>query len=208
MATLVTVIAGLIFYILAIVNTENQDLSRTSTQQAALRVSQMDVIQMIENDFKNIGSNYDPDSSYFNHPDDAIVGFDTLANPATFTFRGQTEPLTPPVDITYSWETITTSTIHLLRDSVYVAVHPIRLTRTVDGSLAGQSSGIITRFQIGLLNSDGTDAVVPGDTRQVSISLSMASRLGASSHTGETHYRSVIRPAAMARFDYEDYIFL
>lgn len=191
------VVAGIILLIMFKLGTEAQQRSISATQQRALRVSNVGLLGFIEHDFQNIGSNY-PDFDLI--PGDAIFELDTVGTDQSFAYVGQTKLNTVPDTVRYTWSVIGQKTIDRGTVDVY------RLRRWINGQLTGESSGVVTDFGIGLLTSDGTPAAAFSDTRQILIRLSMVSSIGESSLLRETEWRSIVRPTALARLDYEDYL--
>jgi hypothetical protein len=200
-AAVVAVISGVVIYILGVVNLQSQDRSISATQVRSMRTSQMNLVQMVEFDFQNIGSNF-PD--FINEPDVAITGLDTTGSPKFFQFVGQTERWADPDTVRYEWSK--TGKVKVKREGKAEEVDAHTVTRYVNGAVAGSSAGVITRFQITLLHSDGTPAISFADARQIQVSVSMVSNLGADNMISESEWNSIIRPAALARLDYLDYI--
>ncbi len=196
------VVTGVVIYIIANLSLQSQERSVSAVQQRAVRTSEMNLVGMVESDFQNIGSNF---PSFDNDPEFAITTYDTVSAKKVFQFTGQTVRWAAPDVVRYEWEVVGSKKIKTL-DGAYTNKDVYQIKRFVNGTLAGMSTGLITRFQIRLQKSDGTPVAAVAETRQVVVGISMASSLGASSLLGETHWDTIIRPAAMARWDYEKYI--
>ncbi len=190
------VVSGVVIYILSMFNLQNQERSISATQQRATRQSEMNLIAMVEIDFQNIGSNH---PAFDNDPSAAIRMYTGSAPNGEFKFVGQTRRGMPPDTVSYKWNS--TGTKVLKRGTVNV----FRVQRFVNGKLAGESTGAITRFEIVMLEGDGTVTNVTSDARQIAIGISLVSNLGESALLGETHWESIVRPNALARLDYLKY---
>jgi len=186
-------VAGIVIFIIASVNIRVQRSAISSVQFRAGKTETVDLMSLIDRDFRNIGSNY---PNYDLPIDSAIVGLDTTGSPRYFEFRGQKEPGDPPQTIRYEWSPIGTVVV---RDTVRTAY---QVHRYVNGSLAAASSGSVTRFDIGLLSSDGTPVAAPADVRQILVRLSVVSGLGTSSTIEQTDWNTIIRPLALAKNDF------
>ena len=198
------VVTGAVIMIISRLGTQAQELSVTATQQRAIRTSEMDLVAMIDMDFQNIGSNFPEYPNYPNYyeffPDSAISRWDTVSSTREFTYRGQTKRGMPPDIVSYTWTTTGTKTIERGTVDIY------QVQRWINGQLTGSSTGAITRFSIVLLDSGGNRVATPKNARQILVSVSMVSGLGESSLLGETHWKSIVRPAALARMDYENFL--
>ena len=182
-------VAAVVILIIAAVNLRVQTGAIATVQYQAGKTNQIDLIGLIDRDFRNIGSRY---PNYVLDPATAIVSF-TDATPGSITFWGQTVANAPPDSITYAW----TKTGTVLIDSAYVDAYTI--TRTVNGEPRGESAGSVTEFDIDLLDSDGNAAGVLSDTRQIRIDLKLTSSLGSSDFVETNDWQTVIRPTALAR---------
>lgn len=186
-------VAGVVLFIIASVNIRVQQSAISSVQYRAGKTETMDLMSLMDRDFRNIGSNY----PNFDLPiDSAITGLDTTASPKFFEFRGQKEPGLAPQTIRYEWSEIGTVVV---RDTVRTAY---QVKRYVDGALSASSGGKVTRFDIGLLTSDGMPIASPADARQIAVKLSLVSGLGKSSAIEQTDWNTIIRPIALAKDDF------
>jgi hypothetical protein len=190
------VVAGVIILIIGRMTLQGQERSVNATQQRAIRTSESNLVGMVEFDLQNIGSNH---PAYELPPDSAITEFDTLGTDRAFSYIGQTQRGMPPDIVRYTWTVSGTKTIKRGTVDLY------DVKRWINGQLTGTSSGAVTRFSIGMLDSGGAPAT-RADARQIQIGVSMVSGLGESSMLGETHWDSIVRPTALARLDYEKYL--
>jgi hypothetical protein len=180
-------VAFVILMIIMTVNLRVQQTAIATTQYQASKISQADLVEMMDRDFRNIGSSY---PNYALDPTTAIIAFDSTG---VFSFWAQTERGMPPATVQYDWAE--SGTVRL--DSGYVPAYSI--SRTVDGNPAGGSSGSVTNFGLRLLDSNGNPVAVLSDTRQIDVDLSIVSSLGSSSLVETNDWRTVIRPAALAQ---------
>ncbi|MGA7303731.1 MAG: hypothetical protein WBW88_02605 [Rhodothermales bacterium] len=181
------VVAGTVIFIIAAVNLRVQRGAVATTQYQASKTNEVDLVGLIDRDFRNIGSSY-PNFSL--DPNAAIIAFDSSG---TFAFWGQTKRGFAPDSIRYSWSQTGT----VLVDSAYVPAYSI--SRTVNGVPAGGSAGSVTSFSLRLLDNDGNGIAALSDTRQIEVNLSIVSSLGANAYTGTNDWQTVIRPTALAR---------
>lgn len=181
------VVAFVILMIIMTVNLRVQQTAIATTQYQASKISQADLVEMMDRDFRNIGSSF---PNYTLDPTTAIIAFDSTG---VFSFWAQTERGMPPATIRYEW--VQSGTVRV--DTGYVPAFAV--SRTVDGNPAGGSSGSVTNFGLRLLDTDGNPATVLSDTRQIDVDLSIVSSLGSSSLVETNDWRTVIRPAALAR---------
>ena len=198
-ATLVgAVVAGVITYMIWVFTIQNQERSVAATQHRAVRTSEHDLWRMVERDFTNIGSNH---PFYENDPTTAIRVFNITGAAGEFVFVGQTERGMPPDTVRYVWTVNGTKT---LKEGE--TVETLLVERFVNGSIAGYSSGAVTRFEVTMLDNEGLETLDKSAARQIEVGLSMFSTLGENQLIGLSHWDSIIRPTALARLDYENFI--
>jgi len=181
-------VAGIVIFIVAAVNLRVQRGSIAAAQYQASKTSEVDLVGMLDRDFRNIGSDY---PNYGLDPATAIIKFDSTGG--VFAFWGQTQRGMPPDSIRYHW--VQSGTV--LVDSAYVPAYSVE--RTINGSPAGGSAGSVTDFHIRLLDNEGNPTGVLSDTRQIEVSVSIVSSLGANEYVGTNDWQTVIRPTALAR---------
>lgn len=185
---LALVVAGVVIFIIAAVTLRVQRGSIATTQYQAAKTNQIDLVGLMDRDFRNIGSSY---PNYVLDPENAIIAFDS-AN-GVFAFWAQTAPGSPPDSIRYEWTESGTVRV----DTGYVTAYAVE--RKVNGVFSGGSAGAVTRFDLRLLNDDGTPTGVLADTRQLEVNLSIISSLGSSEFVETNDWQTVIRPTALAR---------
>ena len=192
-AGLVAAAVGLIVLIIvASPNFRGQPASVQATQFMTAKQSALDFSTLMEQDFRNMGSNY---PAYPRAPDSVITAYDTLSTPATFEFLGQTGRGLPPVTIRYEWEVEGTVS---LRDTT---VNYYQVRRFVDGQLAGMSTGAVTRFSVRLRTGDGGAVMMASETRQIEVSMRVVSSLGSGRIVEWVRLNEVIHPQALSRYD-------
>ena len=136
------VITGFIILIIGAVSFRGQSASIDSTQYYAQKRMLLDLVQMAERDFSNIGSGS-------TSPGTAVISFDTTGALKHFAFRARPDSiavpnfiLTAPSTIRYEWEEAGTVALTSGDTQAYT------VRRLVDGNLAGRSTGYITSFNI------------------------------------------------------------
>lgn len=184
------VVAGVVILIIASVSIRVQRTSIAATQYSASKVSQTDLVGLMDRDFRNIGATY---PNYVLNPDNAILAFSSDTSGGVFAFWGQTERGMPPDSIRYEWTQ--TGTVRI--DTTYVPAYAV--SRYVNGNLRGSSAGAVTWLDIQLLNADGNPAGVLPDTRQIEVNVRIVSSLGSNDLVETNNWETVIRPAALAR---------
>lgn len=191
------VIASFVALTLFAVQLRTQETSIDSTQYRAAKKSAVDVVRMIEHDFKNLGAQH-PGSGAPLHtlPGGASFGIasvpDTTGSPHTFQFYAIPQRGQPPRVIRYEWEADGTVTLSdgTTRDTY-------RFTRTVDGTVDGQSTGTLTQLSFNLLEDAGNAITNVGNTRQIFVELRAVSPLGKGATIEETRWTGTFRPLAL-----------
>lgn len=194
-----TVIAGVLALLLFNIQAQSQQTAIDSTQYRVAKTSVMDLIQMVEQDLKNLGSQH-PSSSTSTAvhplPGGATFGIlgapDTTSSPRTFQFYAQATRGAAPSLVRYEWGEDGTVTL-----SNGTTKPTYRVRRYVDGTLDGQSFDTVTRFRIWLLETDGNAITNIGETRQVFAEIRSVSPLGKGDTIEETRWSSVFRPLAL-----------
>ena len=191
------VLASFVALTLFAVQLRTQETSVDSTQYRAAKKSAVDVVRMIEHDFKNLGSQH-PGSGVPLHtlPGGAAFGIasipDTTGSPRTFQFYSIPQRGQPPRVIRYEWETDGTVT---LRDGTTRDTY--RFTRTVDGTVDGRSAGTLTQLSFNLLEDAGNAITNVSNTRQIFVELRAISPLGKGTTIEETRWTGTFRPPAL-----------
>jgi hypothetical protein len=181
------VVAGVVLFIIASVNLRVQRGSVATTQYQAAKINQVDLVGLIDRDFRNIGASY---PNYTLAPEDAIIAYDSAGG--YFSFWAQTEPGMPPDSVRYEWSPSGTVKI----DTAYVTAYSLQ--RKVNGTLTGGSAGAVTRFDLDFLDATG-NPTAPINAQQIEVNLSIISSLGSSDFVETNDWQTVIRPTALAR---------
>ena len=192
------VLASFVALTLFAVQLRTQETSVDSTQYRAAKKSAVDVVRMIEHDFKNLGSQHpaSPTSGLHALPGGATFGIasapDTTGSPRSFQFYAPSQRGQAPRVIRYEWETDGSVTLSdgTTRDTY-------RFTRTVDGTVDGRSTGTLTQLSFNLLEGAGNAITNVGNTRQIFVELRAISPLGKGSTIEETRWTGTYRPLAL-----------
>ena len=192
-----TIIAGVILLILAVVAWSGQHHSVSSEQYSAAKQGVLDLVQVFEEDFSNMGAgrtnvtlkNPAGYGAFF-----SASSFNVTAAPFSVRFYAWTDRSTsidPEVDYTnnveYRWDATGTTQIYDPPTNTYVTVHTYTIERFVNGTANGSSIDTITDVSISLYNSSGTeltpaaindDASLLNQVYAVQISIRAVSPLG------------------------------
>lgn len=188
------VITGFVILILGTVSFRGQSASIDSTQYFAQKRMLLDLVQMVERDFSNIGSGGTA-------PGTAVISFDTLGTVKNFTFRARPDSiavpnfiLTAPSTIRYEWQQAGTVALRTGNVTTYT------LRRLVDGNLAGSSTGYITSFDIDFFAPGGTPVAATVDSmRVVRLDVAAVSPLGRGNNIEQSRWTKVFRPVNLTR---------
>jgi hypothetical protein len=188
------VITGFIIFIIAAVSFRGQSASIDSTQYFAQKRMLLDLVQMAERDFGNIGSGGTA-------PGTAVISFDTTGPVKHFAFRARPDSiavpdyiLTPPSTIRYQWQEVGT----LALNSGDVPAYTVE--RLVDGTVAGRSSGYITSFDIDFFAAGGTPVAATVDSmRVIRLDVTAVSPLGRGNNIEQSRWTKVFRPVNLTR---------
>jgi hypothetical protein len=184
------VVTSVVILIIANVSIRVQGSSIATTQYRASKVNQIDLVGLMDRDFRNIGATY---PNYVLDPASAIIMFSGDSTGGVFAFWTQTERGMPPDSVRYEWAQ--TGTVRI--DTAYVPAYSV--TRQVNGDATGGSAGAVTTFDLRLLNADGNPTGVLSDTRQIEVNVSVISSLGSSDLVEMNDWQTIIRPAALVR---------
>lgn len=186
------VIGSILILIVAGLQLRTQNSSIDATQYGAAKTRLLDVAQMIERDFSNIGSGV-PTAVIAT----AIQEFDTLSSTRVFEFLGRTSVAdASPHLIRYEWAT--TGTVKLNNDST---VTTYQITRLLDGAYSGQSMSSITGVRIDLMDADSAAVGATfSNTRLVSVDITTVSPLGVGDAIEQPRWRRIFRPVNLTRF--------
>lgn len=193
MLATVLFIVGLFFF------THRNDAEKAAiagVQYRASKKAMLDLAAVLEQDLRNLGSNYP--NYYSLAPENAITGWDTSSTTRYFEFIAQTRPGAVPDTVRYQWRAV---------DSVDVDgdVKPVlTLNRFVDGRPAGTSGALLTRVKIALGRADGSPPFALEDTRLIAVELEGFSTIGRDRMIKLTRWNGVYRPIAVTRDDFDD----
>ncbi len=188
------VITGIIILILGAISFRGQSVSIDSTQYFAQKRMLLDLVQMAERDFGNMGSGGTA-------PGAAVVSFDTSGTVKYFSFRGRPDSIavptyiqTAPNTIRYEWQEVGTAALSTGEAKTYT------LRRLVDGNLSGRSSGYITSFDLDFFAPGGTSVPPAADSmRVVRLDVTAISPLGRGNKIEESRWTKVFRPVNLTR---------
>ena len=212
----ITLIAGTVMLLLFTVQDRGQRASVDATQYRAAKIGTLNLVQMIEHDFRNIGAtmHYDENQARFvsNHWYETENGSGYVPNPMelsyaipapgltvdeegnhAFRFRAQVDRDEPPKVVRYEWgptgESVT------LNDGTERDLY--RVARYVDGSLSGSSESMVTSMKVDLHAGAGSEIENAWDARRIDVEISAVSPLGQGELIEQTLFRSSYRPVAM-----------
>ena len=194
-------IAGVVLLIVLSLKIRGEQTSIDAAQFRAAKIGTLSIVEAIERDFTNIGSQR-PDLDLA--PENSFVAWDTLGVPAYLVFWAQTDSLEGAKRVCYAWQEMPEKTVHLESGETPL----IQVERKVDvgancsgGELAGMSTNMITHFEIHLLpddsltvttitNLNGPDA----DVKRVLVRLRAVSPFGPGDAVEETRWEKMFRP--------------
>lgn len=205
----VALIAGSVMLMLGTIKVEGQEAAIDAVQYRAARARILDLVQIMERDFRNVGS-----FMYFNGTHfvgkkpkllvNNIVKEYTKGAVNVFEFMAQTDPEKEPELVRYTWEEKKDQVVKLNNKSertLYVVERRVGPA----GTLTFRSEGLITDFDIsidrdGPLDQDLNTIGVLGDlddTRRIKLRMAAISPLGKGDSVEETRFDAVFRPIAM-----------
>ncbi|MCH7639521.1 MAG: hypothetical protein IH855_08680 [Bacteroidetes bacterium] len=167
-----TMIAGVIILILAVVAWRGQHHSVSSEQYSAAKQGVLDLVQVFEEDFSNMGAGRT--NATLKSPTGygaffSASSFNVTAAPYSVRFYAWTDRTTaidPEVDYTnnveYRWDATGTTRIYDPVTNTYVTIPTYTIERFVNGIANGSSIDSITDVSITLYNSSGTE-ITPTD---------------------------------------------
>lgn len=209
MSVVAAVIAGLVLLSMASVQLRGQEASIDSAQYRASKARMLDVAEIMQRDFGNMGAHmYKLAGGGFEgrdtEPDTVVLSgegvWDAPAGPTShLEFWTQQDSMAPPVRVRYEWRAITGETV-TLNDGTTRQL--LRVQRFVDGDLTTESE-LITRFEVDVL----TDSLVTialhnlDRIRVVEVAVSAVSPLGKGDYIEETLFEANYRPLGMTIWD-------
>lgn len=190
--TLSVIVAGTILLIISAVTFRGQEATVATIQYSSVKQSTLDLIGVMDRDFRNMGSNYP-------YPDvlseGAVINYDTAATPNRFDFTAQTTPGALPDTISYRWQPGSPVT------SDGITYPTVKVERYVNNVLTGGNSGVITSLSIELYTKDGDPVMDGADTRQIQVEMTMISSLGANGEIKEARWSETFHPMHMGKQD-------
>ena len=186
------VIGAVLILIVAGVQLRGQNSSVDATQYSAAKTRLLDLAQMMERDFSNIGAGVSTAAMA-----SAIQTFDTLSSTRVFAFYGRVDQADPDSHlIRYEW--VPTDSVTLKNSQV---VTTYQITRLVDGAYTASSLPTVTQVRIDLMDAD-SNAVggMYSNTRFVSVDITAVSPLGVGDEIEQPRWQRIFRPANLTRF--------
>jgi hypothetical protein len=177
----------------------SQDASLDSTQYRAVKTIAVDVVEMIETDMTNLGSQHPGalGGNLYTLPGGMPFGLvtvpDTTGPVRTFRFFAQTQRGAPPSIVRYRWSPVDSVTL-----SSGVTRPIFDFIRTVDGAEDGRSTGILTHLSFNLLEAPGNSITNVENTRQIFVELRAVPPFGEGRTIEETRWTSTFRPLALS----------
>lgn len=190
-------VAGIVILALGVMAIRGQDGSIDAVRYRAAKNDQLSLVAIIDQDFRNIGSNLSPGGvMYTLAPSDAITLWDPAAG--ILEFRAQVDPAQAPATVRYEWEE-TAETVTLDDGTVRPL---LEVRRLVDGNISARSTGRVTEFFVELRQSPTLPIFNLEDTREITVRIRSISPLGLGEAIEETRFEAVYRPVNMTREDF------
>lgn len=203
------IIGGLLFVVFGVRASTNAVALDALRYQTAKR-DLLNVVQMIEGDFDNMGASmyWDPGCSCFVgealDPSDVLRpdAFDSVAVAGgyryTLRFVAQTDSTAPPAPVRYRWEPRGDSVT--LRNGTSRQLYSF--WRTVDGVPAGESH-TVTEVRVKPQPAERSPLWLhPGDWRRFDLRVRGASPFGTGTLIEETHFEGSYRPVGLTLHDH------
>ena len=178
------VTAAIVILAIAVTQFRSRDASYDATRYSAAKVRMLSVVEVMEQDIRNLGAGVDTAAH-------AIQGFDTTGTTRYLEFLGQTSQADEAVHvIRYEWSE--TGSVTLDDGST---IPTLTLERLIDGTVSGTSVGTITELTVDPMTRDSI-AVTTNfrDTQIVAIELAAISPLGKGRQVEQTRWQKVFRP--------------
>lgn len=185
-------IAGIVVFIIFASSIRGNEAAVETLQYSTAKQSVVDVVSMMNRDFRNIGSNY-PYPNVLSEL--AVLQYDTASVPHRFSFVAQTRRGMPPDTVTYRWGP---GSAVKIGDST---VSTIELKRFVDGLLSGSSSGAITSFSLELFNDQDQPVMASAETRRIDVELQGISSAGSNGEIKALRWTETFYPMHMSKQD-------
>lgn len=209
--TVVSLVVGVVLFLMFSVQQRGQEASMDATQYRAAKQGMLNLVEMVEQDFKNVGSYmyWDENASRFvaetsEPPNETAIRSDGVEREEvengyhyTFEFHAQVDSTRPPAVVRYEWMPM--DRVVTLENGTERELY--RVERYVDGDLSGTSENMVTSMDVEL-RPDTTGAANtifnPEDTRQIDVSITAVSPLGRGKFIEQSIFESAYRPRAMA----------
>jgi len=190
--TLSAIVVGAIALIISSLTFRGQEATVATIQYSSAKQSTMDLIAVMDRDFRNMGSNF-PYPNILS--DGSVINYDTVSTPHRFDFTAQTTPGALPDTISYRWQAGSPFT------SDGITYSTVTVQRYVNSVLTGGNSGVITSLSIELYTGTGDPVMDGADTRQIQVEMRMISSLGANGDIKESRWSETFHPMHMAKQD-------
>ncbi len=186
--TLAALLAGSILLMSFVTINRNQSTSWEAKQHLASKVGLLAVIEIVENDFANIGSG-------MAIPNNAIVSLDTTSTTKSFQFYSRTNiAFADSQLVNFEWSEVGTATVF---NGTTIADIPVyQITRYIDGVLRGNSIATIKEISIELRDETGTTVSSANYplAREIEVHVEIVSPLGPSKVIPQNSWTKVFRP--------------
>ena len=190
--TLSAIVAGVVLLIIQSTSFRGQEAAISTLQYNVVKQSTVDLIGMMERDFRNIGSNY-PYPNLLSEL--SVLGYDTVSSTSSFEIAAQTRRGQPPDVVRYEWKAGNPVT-----SGGYT--HPtFTLERFVNGNLAGSNTSSITSLSIELSTETGAPVMAAAETRQIHVEMMMISALGMDGEIKQSRWSETFHPMHLAKKD-------
>lgn len=190
--TLSAIVAGVVLLIIQSTAFRGQQAAVSTLQYNTVKQSTVDLVGMMERDFRNIGSNF-PYPQLLSEL--SILAYDTVSTTHSFAFMAQTRRGQPPDIVRYDWEP---GNPMITGGDTY---QTFTVKRYVNGTLSGSNTGAITSFSIELFTETGAPVMAAAETRQVHVEMTMISGLGSNGEIDQARWSETFHPMHLAKQD-------
>ena len=190
--TLSALVAGVVLLMIQSTAFRGQEAAISTLQYSAVKQSTVDLVGMMERDFRNIGSNY-PYPSLLSEL--SVLNYDTVSATHQFEFSAQTRRGLPPDVVRYEWKPGTPVTTGGHTYPTFT------VERYVNGMLSGSNTGAITSLSIELSTESGAPVMAAAETRQIRVEMMMISSLGMDGEIKQARWSETFHPMHLAKQD-------
>ena len=190
--TLSAVVAGVVLLIIQSTAFRGQEAAISTLQYSAVKQSTVDLVAMMERDFRNIGSNY-PYPNLLSEL--SVLNYDTVATTRSFEFMAQTRRGQPPDKVRYDWKA---GNPMITGGHTYPT---FTVERYVNDVLSGSNTGAITSLSIELSTETGAPVMAAAETRQIRVEMTMISSLGMDGEINQARWSETFHPMHLAKQD-------